>query len=171
MTTHYNEARANSPCSTDHKLGTLLDFFLMPENTGVGLKHIIDRVVAKNVDALEARLVKSKKLLKKASKTQTKLLTCMMKQKLTLEKTHLSKAARDETSKVLSKTTEQLDRARTTIVTHTADIIHIEAMLEDSKSTDEESSSSGESSAQEPGSEDPPSSHPTGLGGGRSTQR
>ena len=32
MTTRYNEARANSPCSNDHKLGALLDFLLMPEN-------------------------------------------------------------------------------------------------------------------------------------------
>ena len=69
MTTCYNEARANSPCSTDHRLGTLLDFFLMPENTCISLKHIIDRVVAENVDALEVHLVKSKKLLKEASKT------------------------------------------------------------------------------------------------------
>ena len=64
MTTRYNEARANSPCSDDHKLGTLLDFLLMLENTGVSLKHIIDRVVAENVDALEMHLVKSKKLLR-----------------------------------------------------------------------------------------------------------
>ena len=79
MTTHYNEARVNSPCSDDHKLGALLDYFLMPENTGVSLKHIIDWVVAKNVDALEVHLIKSKKLLKEASKTQTKLLTHMVK--------------------------------------------------------------------------------------------
>ena len=87
MTTRYNEARANSPCSEDHKLGALLDFLLAPENTGVGLRHIIDRVVAENVDALEMRLVKSKKLLKEASKSQTKLLTRLTKQKMTLEKT------------------------------------------------------------------------------------
>ena len=43
MTMRYNEARANSPCSDDHKLGTLLDFLLMPENTGVGLKHIFNQ--------------------------------------------------------------------------------------------------------------------------------
>ena len=35
MTMHYNEARANSPCLEDHKLGALLDFLLAPENTGV----------------------------------------------------------------------------------------------------------------------------------------
>ena len=75
MTTCYSKARANSPCSDDHKLGTLHDFLLMPENTGVSLKHIIDRVVAENVDALELCLVMSKKLLKEASKAQTKLLT------------------------------------------------------------------------------------------------
>ena len=71
MTTRYNEARTNSPCSHDHKLGALLNFLLMPENTGIGLRHIRDRVVAKNVDALEMCLVKSRKLLKEALKTQT----------------------------------------------------------------------------------------------------
>ena len=35
MTVRYNLARANSPCDSDHKLGALLDYFLMPENTGV----------------------------------------------------------------------------------------------------------------------------------------
>ena len=162
MTTHYNEARANSPCSNDHKLGALLDFFLMSENTGVGLKHVINQVVAENVDVLEVHLIKSKKLLKEASKTQTKLLTHLAKQKMTLEKTHLSKKVCDETSKALSQTTEQLDRVRTTVTMHTADIIHIEALLEDCESTDEESSSSGESSAPEPGSGDPPAANPQG---------
>ena len=144
MTTRYNEARANSPCFDDHKLGTLLDFLLMPENTGVGLKHVMDWVVAENVDALKVCLVKSKKLLKEASKTQTKLLTHLAKQKMTLEKNHLSKKVHDETSKALSQTTEQLDQVRATVAMHTADIIHIEALLEDCKSADEESSSSGE---------------------------
>ena len=64
MTTHYNEARANFSCSEDHKLGALLNFLLALENTGVSSKHIIDLVVAENVDALEMHLVKSKKLLK-----------------------------------------------------------------------------------------------------------
>ena len=160
MTMRYNEDRANSPCSDDHKLGALLDYFLMPENTGVSLKHVINWVVAKNVDALEVRLVKSKKLLKEASKTQTKLLTHMAKQKLTLEKSHLTKAAGDKTSKALSQTTEQLDQVRTTVAKHTADIAHIEALLEDCESTDEESSFSGESSAPEPGSGDPPAATP-----------
>ena len=154
MTMRYNEGRANSPCCDDHKLGALLDFLLMPGNTGVSLKHVINLVVAENVDMLEVHLIKSKKLLKEASKTQTKLLTHLAKQKMTLEKTHLSKKAHDKTSKALSLTTEQLDRARTTIATQTANIVHIEALLKDCKSTEEESSSSWENSALEPGSGD-----------------
>ena len=163
MTTHYNEARANSLCSEDHKLGALLNFLLAPENTSVGLKHIIDRVVAENVDALKMHLIKSKKLLKEASKSQTKLLTWLTKQKMTLEKIPLSKNVCDETSKVLSQTTEQLDQARTTVTKYTADIVHIEALLKDYKSTDEESSFLEESAASEPGvDDDPPNSHSTG---------
>ena len=160
MTMRYNEARANSPCSDDHKLGTLLDFLLMPENTGVSLKHIFDQVVAENVDALEMHLIKSKKLLKEASKSQTKLLTWLTKQKITLEKTRLSKKVCDKTLKVLSQTTAQLDQARTTIAQHTADILHIEALLEDCESVDEESSSSRGSVDPEPGAEDPPATTP-----------
>ena len=132
----------------------------MPENTGVGLKHIIDQLVAENVDALEVCLVKSKKLLKEASKSQTKLLTRLTKQKMTLEKTCLSKKVRDETSNVLSQTTAQLDQARTTVTKHTADIAHIEALLEDCESVDEESSSSRGSVDPEPGAEDPPAITP-----------
>ena len=162
MTVRYNEARANSPCDNDHKLGTLLHYFLMPENMGVSLKDIIGWVVAKNVDALEVCLVKSRKLLKEASKTQTKLLTCVVKQKLALEKGHPTKAAHDEAAKVLSQMTEQFDRVRATVTKHTADIAHIEALLEDCESMDEESSSSGESSPLESGSRDPPAATPQG---------
>ena len=160
MTMRYNEARANSSCSDDHKLGTLLDFLLIPENTGVSLKHIIDQVVAENVDALEMHLIKSKKLLKEASKSQTKLLTRLTKQKMTLEKTRLSKKVCNETSKALSQTTAQLDQVRTTITKHTADIMHIEALLKDCESADEESSSSRGSIDLEPGAEDPPAITP-----------
>ena len=141
-------------------MGALLDFLLALENTGVSLKHIIDQVVAKNVDALEMHLVKSKKLLKEASKSQTKLLTWLMKQKMTLEKTRLSKKVHDETLKALSQTTAQLDRARTTVTKHTADIAHIEALLKDCESADEESSSSRESINPEPGAEDAPAITP-----------
>ena len=154
MMTRYNEARANSTSSHDHKLGTLLDFLLIPENTGVSLRHIIDRVVAENVDELEICLVKSKKLLKEASKAQTKLLTHLTKQKMTLEKAHISQKTPDKTCKVLSQTTEQLDRVRTTVTQHTADITHIKSLLEDCEFTDEESSFSGESIDLEPGAED-----------------
>ena len=155
MTVRYDEARANSPCDNDHKLGTLLDYFLMPENTGVSLEDIISRVVAENVDALEVCLVKSKKVLKEASKTQSKLLTRVAKQKLALEKGHPTEAAHQEAARVLCQMTEQLERARNTIAQHTVDIAHIEALLKDCKSTDEEFSSSGESSPLRSGSGDP----------------
>ena len=104
MTIRYNEARANSPCDDDHKLGALLDYFLMPENTGVSLEDIIGRVVAENVDALEVHLVKSKKVLKEASKMQSKLMTRVAKQKMAQEKSHPTEATR-----VLCQTTEQFD--------------------------------------------------------------
>ena len=163
MTVRYNEARANSPCDDDHKLGALLDYyFLMLENTGVSLEDIISRVVAENVDALEVCLVKSRKLLQKASKTQTKLLTCIVKQKLALEKGHPTKVAHDEATKAFSQTTEQLDWARATIAKHTIDIAHIKALLKDCESMDEESSSSGESSLLESGSGNPPAATPQG---------
>ena len=134
----------------------------MPENTGIGLRHIIDRVVAKNVDALEVCLAKSRKLLKEASKTQARLLTHLTKQKITLEKTHISKKTRDETKEVLSQMTEQLDRARTTVAQHTADIAHIESKLKECESTDEESSYSEESDDPEPRAQGPPTATPQG---------
>ena len=162
MTVRYNEARANSLCDNDHKLGALLNYFLRPENTGVSLEDIISQVVAENVDALEVCLIKSRKLLKEASKTQIKLLTHVAKQKLALEKGHPTKAAHDEAAKALSQMTEQLDWARATIAKHTADIAHIEALLEDCKSMDEESSSSGEISPPVSGSRDPPVATPQG---------
>ena len=132
----------------------------MPENTGVGLKHIFDWVVAENVDALKMCLIKSKKLLKEASKSQTKLLTQLTKQKMTLEKTRLSKKVCDETSKALSQTTAQLDQVRTTITQHTADITHIKALLKECESVDEESSSSRGSIDLEQGAEDPSAATP-----------
>ena len=51
----------------------------------------MDRVVAENVDALEVHLVKSRKLLKEALKAQTKQLTHLTQQKMTLEKADISK--------------------------------------------------------------------------------
>ena len=114
------------------------------------------------MDAFEVRLVKSKKVLKEASKTQTKLLTRVAKQKLALEKGHPTKAAHEEAARALCQMTEQLDRARATVAKHTADIAHIETLLEDCESTDEESSSSGESSPPESGSGDPSAATPQG---------
>ena len=96
MTIRYDEARANSPCDNDHKLGALLDYFLMPENSGVSLEDIMGQVVAENMDALEVCLVKSRKVLKEASKTQSKLLTRVAKQKIALEKGHPTEAAHQE---------------------------------------------------------------------------
>ena len=109
MTMRYDEARANSPCDDDHKLGTLVNYFLMPKNTSVSLEDIIGWVVAKNVDALEVCLVKSKKVLKEASKMQSKLLTRVAKQKLALEKGHPTEVAHQEATRVLRQTTEQLE--------------------------------------------------------------
>ena len=111
-------------------------------------------MVAENVDALEMCLVKSKKLLKEALKSQTKMLTCLTKQKMTLEKTQLSKKTQDETHEALSQTTEQLNWARPTVTQHTADIPHIESLLEGCESMDKESSFSG--------AENPPAAIPQG---------
>ena len=115
------------------------------------------------MDALEVHLAKSRKLLKEASKTQARLLTRLTKQKITLEKTHISKKTRDETQEALSQTTEQLDRARTTVAQHTANIAHIESKLKECESMDEESSYSEESSDPEPGAQDPPTATPQGC--------
>ena len=144
MTVRYDEARANSPCDDDHKLGTLLDYFLVPKNTGVSLEDIIGQVVAENVDTLEVCLVNSKKVLKVASKMQSKLLTRVEKQKMAQEKSHPTEAAHQEATRVLRQTTQQLDRVRSTIAHHTVDIARIEALLKDCQSMEEESSSSGE---------------------------
>ena len=160
MTMRYNEARANSPCDDDHKLGTLVDYCQMPENTGVSLEDVISWVVAENVDTLEVCLVKSKKVLKEASKMQSKLLTRVAKQKLALEKSHPTEAAHQEATRALCQMTEQLERARNTVAQHTVVIAHIEALLQDCESTYEKSSSSGESSPLESGSRDPSAATP-----------
>ena len=155
MTVRYDEARANSPCDDDHKLGALLDYFLMPKNTGVSLEDIIGQVVAENVDALEVCLVKSKKVLKEATKTQPKLLTRVVKQKMAQEKSQPTKVAHQEATRALCQMTEQLDRVRGTIAHHTADIPCIEALLKGCESTEEESSSPGEGSPPRLGSRHP----------------
>ena len=111
--------------------------------------------MAENVDALEVRLVKSKKVLKEASKMQSKLLTRVAKQKMAMEKGHPTEAAHQEATWVLRQMTEQFDRVKSTIAHHTADIAHIEALLKDYESTDEESSSLAEGSPLRSGSRDP----------------
>ena len=141
MTVRYDEARANSPCDDDHKLGALLDYFLMPENTGVSLEDIIGQVVAENVDALEVHLAKGKKVLKEATKAQLKLLTRVAKQKMAQKKSHSTEAVHKEATKVLRQVTEQLDQVRGTIAHHMVEIARIEALLKDCESTEEESSS------------------------------
>ena len=71
------------------------------------------------------------------------------------EDPHLKEKTRDEIQEVLSQTTEQLDRARTTVAQHTTDIAHIESKLEECESMDEESSYSEESGDLEPGAQGP----------------
>ena len=77
--TQDGKAKADSPCDEDHKLGDLLDYFLMPNNTGVALDDILCHAVAENIDALQVRLVKCKKVLKQANRTHRKLLTKIAK--------------------------------------------------------------------------------------------
>ena len=127
----------------------------MPKNTGVSLEDIIGRVVAENVDALEVRLVKSKKVLKEASKMQSKLLTRVVKQKMAQEKSHPTEATHQEAVRALCQVTEQLDWVRRTFAHHTVDITCIEALLKDCESTERESSSSGKGSPLRSGSRDP----------------
>ena len=154
MTVRYDEARANSPCDGDHKLGALLNYFLMPKNTGVSLEDIIGWVVAENMDALEVCLVKGKKVLKEATKDQSKLLTRVAKQKMAQEKSHPTEAAYQEATKALHQVTKQLDWVRGTIAHHTVEIACIEALLKDCESMEEESSSPEEGSPLRSGSRD-----------------
>ena len=63
---------------------------------------------------------------------------------------------------MLSQTTEQLDRVRTTIAQHSADITHIKSKLEECESTDEESSYSEENGDPKPRAQDPPTATPQG---------
>ena len=58
-----------------------------------------------------------------------------------------------------------MDRARTTVAQHTANIAHIESKLEECESTDEESSYSEESDDPEPRAQDHPTATPQGREG------
>ena len=56
MSKWLGKAKVDSIFSKDHKLGDLLDFFLMPENTNVSLDDIFWWAVVENVDALQVYL-------------------------------------------------------------------------------------------------------------------
>ena len=103
------KAKADSIYNKDHKLGDLLDFFLMPDNSGVSLDDIFCWAVAENVDALKVRLVKCKKILKQANKTHGKLLTQMAKLKETQEKGLPTKAMHAEATEALHQVADQLE--------------------------------------------------------------
>ena len=100
---------------------------------------------------LEVGLLKGKKVLKEATKAQSKMLS---KQKMAQEKSHPTEAVHQEDTKVLHQATEQLDRVRGTIAHHTVEIAHIEALLKNCESTEEESSSPEEGSPLRSGSRD-----------------
>ena len=104
MTVRYSQAKANSPWDEDHKLGALLDYFMMPNNTGVTLEDVLCRAVVENVDALQVHLVKCKKVLKEATKARAKLLTKVAKPKEALERGLPNEAAQKEAEKVLYQT-------------------------------------------------------------------
>ena len=123
------KAKADSIFSKDHKLGDLLDFFLMPKNTNVSLDNIFWWAVAENVDALQVHLVKCKKILKQANKTCGKLLTQMAKLKETQENSLPTKAAHIEATKALHQMADQLEWMRETISSHTKEIDHIKKLL------------------------------------------
>ena len=161
---------AHSPYDNEHKLGALLDYFLMPENTGVSLEDIISRVVVENVDELEGCLAKGKKVLKEATKALAKLLTRVVKHKMAQEKSHPTKAAHKDATEVLCQATEQLDRVRSTIAHHTVEIAYIEAVLKDCESMEEESSSSKEGSPPRSGSKDSPTATPQGYDDGHNIE-
>ena len=156
MTVRYDEARADSPHDEDHKLGALLDYFLMPNNTGVTLEDILCRVVVENVNTLQVCLVKCKKVLKEVTKTQGKLLTKVVKLKITLEKSHPKEVTHKEASEALHQATGQLVQVRDTITHHTVEIVRIEELLRERESTEEESSSPEEGLLPGSGSRDSP---------------
>ena len=109
------KAKADSVHDEDHKLGDLLDYFLMLANTGVTLDDILCCAVVESVDALQVCLVKCKKVLKQANKTHGKLLTKMVKVKEVQEKSLPTKAAHVEATETLHQVADQLALVRDTI--------------------------------------------------------
>ena len=135
------KAKADSIFSKDHKLGDLLDFLLMPDNTNVSLEDVFWRAVAENVDALQVHLVKCKQILKQANKTHGKLLTRMAKLKETQEKSLPTEAAHAEATEALCQVADQLVRMRETITSHTEEIACIKNLLKERESSKDDSSS------------------------------
>ena len=149
------KAKADSIHNEDHKLGDLLDYFLMPDNLGVTLDDIFCQAVAENVDALQARLVKCKKVLKQANKTHGKLLTRMVKLKEAQEKSLPTEAAHVKAMEALLQAANQLEWLRDTMTHHTEEIAHIKKLLKERESSEEESSSPGDDPTPRPGSGNP----------------
>ena len=135
------KAKANSIYNKDHKLGDLLDFFLMPDNSGVSLDDIFCQAVAENMDALQVCLVKCKKFLKQANKTHGKLLTWIAKLKETQEKGLPTEAMHAEATEALHQAADQLEQVRETITNHTEEMACIKKMLKERESSEDDSSS------------------------------
>ena len=141
MSKQLGKAKVNSILSKDHRLGDLLDFFLMPDNTNVSMDNIFWQAVVENVDALQVRLVKCKKILKQANKTHGKLLTQRARLKETQERSLPTKAAHVEAKEALHQTADQLERMREIISSHTEEIAHIKKLLKEKESSEDDSSS------------------------------
>ena len=132
----------------------------MLNNTGVTLEDIFCCVVGENVNALQVRFVKCKKVLKEATKTQGKLLTKIAKLKVAQEEGHPTEVTHEEATEALHQATEQLAWVRETITHHTAEIVHIKELLRERESTEEESSSLEDGLIPGLGSGDPPAPTP-----------
>ena len=68
MSKKHGKAKANSICDKDHKLGYLLDYFLMPDTPGISIEDVFCQTVAGNIDAVQIHLAKYKKVLKQVKK-------------------------------------------------------------------------------------------------------
>ena len=149
------KAKADSIHDEDHKLGDLLDYFLMPDNSGVTLDDILCQAVVENVDALQVRLAKCKKVLKQANKTHGKLLTKMRGLKEVQEKSLPTEAAHVEAMEAMRQVADQLERVRHTITHNTEEIAGIKKLLKERESSEEESSSPGDDPTPRSGSGNP----------------
>ena len=154
MSKWLGKAKADSIFSKEFKLGDLLDFFLMPDNTNVSLDDIFWWAVAENIDALQVHLVKCKKILKQANKTHGKLLIQMAKLKETQEKSLPTEVAHVKATAALHQMADQLEQMRETISSHTEEIAHIKKLLKE-REFSEDSSSQEDDPTPGPGLGDP----------------